>query len=365
MKGKVMGLVVVALFLVSLLPASLAATPGTGPAGLFNNAGSSIGIEVEATGSAPRIYMDPNTRILLHNYANGNVELVERENNYAFQGEQIVWDVVVWDKNGVEDIADVDVSAGTEEDDGSNDIEVECDANGRTDAPGAYGAYDDEGNALAWDVETMRWYTCIFTVETPEADNMHGEMWIVARVIDQDDNVDTVEEDSFFFLNPEIALAVSDESVVFRAADGGAVEPGMRVYSNTFLVESAVEDDSSVMLEVSISGEDFFDPVSSHAKCPVSNVLALTNFAYFATSGDYSTLTNAGSDAEGYDLVPYETGDINDRQFLIDDPNPADAFRPQVLMEGEEYAITLRLDMPRPCKGNFVDGEIFFWGRAI
>src|SRR3990167_7735299 len=52
-------------------------------------------------------------------------ELLERLNNYAFEGEQISWKVLVMDKNGVEKIEDVFATIGDSQGAG-NDIEVNC-----------------------------------------------------------------------------------------------------------------------------------------------------------------------------------------------------------------------------------------------
>src|SRR3989344_9235236 len=53
------------------------------------------------------------------------IKLIERLNNYAFEGEQIVWDVLVMDKNGIEKISDVFVTVGSTQGSG-NDIEANC-----------------------------------------------------------------------------------------------------------------------------------------------------------------------------------------------------------------------------------------------
>ncbi|MEK7765828.1 MAG: hypothetical protein AAB368_06280, partial [bacterium] len=296
----------------------------------------------------------------LYSNAQGNGELIPRQGNYAFEGEQMVWDVVVWDENGIESVTHVDGVVGDVEDmTADDDVEVECIVNGRTDSPYDYtDARDQSGQPLLFDAATMRWYTCTLTVETPESDDFYGEKFLSIRVEDQDGLMSLMTESEFVFLNPVVAIDVTGGPIVFDDGDGdGSVTPGNIAYSGAIIVHSAVDDDSSVELEMAISGTDFYDPISSHARCPDSNVLELTNFRYFATQADYDTNANAGTDIEGYDSIPYETGDISDRQPIIDLNN--------VLDEGAEMTVHFKLSMPQPCVGHFTDGDIYFWGRAI
>src|SRR3989344_4637802 len=181
MKGKLLSVLMVAMFVVALVPTALAATPISVGVGIG-------GIDISTQQFAPRVFMDPDTRILLHNNADGNVELVERQGNYAFEGEQMVWDVVVWDENGIESVTHVDGVVGDVEDmTADDDVEVECIGNGRTDSPYDYtDARDQSGQPLLFDSSTMRWYTCTLTVETPESDDFYGEKFLSIRAEDQD-----------------------------------------------------------------------------------------------------------------------------------------------------------------------------------
>src|SRR3989338_8606523 len=334
MTKKLFSGLVAVLLVLSLLPVSLASTPQVGGA---------VGINLNTGQFAPRVYMDPATRIFRHNAADGGTELVERTQNYAFEGEQLSWDVVVWDKNGREQISNVHVTIGTTQGVG-NQEEVECVQNARVDAPSTIGARDDEGNALAWNANTMLWYTCIFTVE-PQA-SMYGEYFVVGEATDKTGLMGTFDENSYWFFNPNIALNI------IGSIDFGTLMPGQRGYSDTIVVTNAADAGSAVMLNMSISGSDFYDPVSSGARCPTSNVLLLTTFAYYATQGAYSSSTNAGADVEGYDTIPYEVNNDPSFRARIIDANP-------VLNEGGDLAITFRLDLPTPCIGDYSAGNIY------
>src|SRR3989338_10483194 len=114
---KIYSVLVVAMIVLSALPLVAADTPGTG---------TGIGINIDPVDFVPLIWMDPDSRIFRRNPADGSGEAVERVNNYAFEGEQVAWDVLVMDKNGIEKISDVYVTIGSTQGTG-NDIEANCD----------------------------------------------------------------------------------------------------------------------------------------------------------------------------------------------------------------------------------------------
>jgi len=126
-----------------------------------------------------------------------------------------------------------------------------------------------------------------------------------------------------------------------------------------------------------ISGTNFYDSTSSGAKCPVTNELALTNFAYFASSGAYSSTNDVreGLDAQGEDYIAIPLGDrITGASEILCTVgavgtcgyNAKAAYSPgNVLTPGSEVALTFRLNLPEPCNGDFTDGDILFWGEAV
>jgi hypothetical protein len=113
-------------------------------------------------------------------------ELAERHNNYAFEGEKLEWVVLVMDKNKIEEITDVVATIGDQQ--GSyNDIEVECVELHSYALPGE--SIDPSCNARIleeeidqFDDQTMAYYECTLTVETPES--MYGEYYITVEAID-------------------------------------------------------------------------------------------------------------------------------------------------------------------------------------
>src|SRR3989344_2036645 len=155
--------------------------------------------------------------------------LRERVNNYAFEGEQLSFWLLVMDKNGIDKINDVRVTIGDNQGEG-NQWEANCYNNGFTPVSiwPSCNARILEEQITEFDRETMAFYDCIFTVETPES--MYGEYWVTAEVEDLDGNLGTIDENEYWFLNPVIALSVIGD-IVFDDA-----RPGTSSYSETLLV---------------------------------------------------------------------------------------------------------------------------------
>ncbi|MFC1768586.1 hypothetical protein ACFLZX_02380 [Nanoarchaeota archaeon] len=404
---KTSSLLVGLMLVLSLVPVALADTPTTG---------GGVGIGIETEDFVPLIWMDDDSRVVRHNPADGSTLLVERIANYAFEGETIHWDVLVMDKNGIEKISDVYITIGTTQGEG-NDIEANCDLGVFADGEDItrFNPFIDEERLTTLDADTMAIYDCTLSVETSAS--MYGEYWVVAEVEDLDGNLNTFDENEYWFFNPVIALSITGD------IDFDVVRPGTLAYSDTLLVENDADDGSGVLLDMTISGTDFYDPASSGAKCPTMNRLRLNNggaapnyvladadawavsqqeectgydpavhdlsvetevdfLCYYATNGAYhSGQDNTRDDIEGYVGIPYETGDENNRAPIISgDTNPDEFifigddggvigqhsyFAGNVLTPGDEIAITFRIVLPEPCNGDFSDGQIYFWGTAI
>src|SRR3989338_8284236 len=184
-----------------------------------------------------------------------------------------------------------------------------------------------------------------------------------------------MDENEYFFLNPEIRLSV-DGALTFDD-----VRPGTDSYSDTLLVGNYADDGSGVEMDMFISGTDFYDSSSSGAKCPTTNQLELSNFRYFATNGAYSTATDAevdipagrgdrNIDAEGYVNIGYGIGFNDPTPFydgfeILQDQKVGPYYTANILAPGAEMALTFKLSLPEPCNGDFDTGSIYFWGEAI
>jgi hypothetical protein len=316
---------------------------------------------------------------------NDGEEMVERKHNYAFEGEQIHWTVLVMDKNKIDQNIDVFGTIGPSQQGPGNDIEVNCNRIGfqGTDRFNQCNARIQQEH-VEWDEDLMDFFDCTLTVETPES--MAGEFWVTVEAEDADGLLGAMVENEYWFFNPIVSVGIDGELVFDE------VRPGTDAYSETILIRNEAEDGSGVILDMFISGTDFYDSSSSGARCPTTNQLQLDNlmggddftgFRYFATNGAYSTYDDdtvgrAGPtgtprtvDSEGYVNIGYG--------IAFNDPNPFyDGFEiiqdsagfggyyfANHLTPGGEMAVTFKLSLPEPCNGDFDSGSIFFWGEAI
>ncbi len=333
--------------------------------------GTGIGVNIETEKFKPLIWMCDHRIVYDDNVEMGIIcdpddpcELIERIENYAFEGEQIHWEVLVMDKNGIEKIKDVFITVGSSQGTG-NDIEANCKLHhvlvkGEPIGETCHARIGEEWLQYASE-NTMAYYDCVLTVETPES--MAGEYWVTVEVEDLDGLSSTMDENEYWFFNPEIALAI-DGQLSFED-----VRPGSFAYSETITVGNDAEAGSGVLLDMFITGTDFYDSSSSGAKCPTTNQLSLKQFDYFATNGAYGSNKDPRRDAEGYVGICY--GDkfqtsLYDTCEIIQGPKLSGGYYAgNVLSPGAEISMTFRLDLPEPCNGDFDSGQIFFWGEAV
>jgi len=89
--------------------------------------------------------------------------------------------------------------------------------------------------------------------------------------------VGMMDENEYWFFNPVIALDIEGD-MTFHGDDGKeGVRPGSDAYSDTILVGNDADKGSGVLLDMFISGTDFYDSQSSGARCPTTNQLSLDN----------------------------------------------------------------------------------------
>lgn len=316
------------------------------PAVLAVNVGTGITPDINTEDFAPRVWLCD--RSVADDLVEPQLYCAPRLNNYAFEGESITWEVLVMDKNGKEKIADVFATIGDAQGEG-NDIEVNCIRTGRTVSPN----HDCEASILEeevqWNGDLMAVYECTLTVETSES--MYGEYWTTVEAEDMDGLTGTMANNEYWYLNPVIALSI-DGDLTFDE-----VRPGSRATSSTLLVGNDADDGSGVLLDMYISGTDFYDSSSSGAMCPTSNVLNLGAFTYDVVNGQFF------ADDMGItygDTIAQAARIMDGAPFGVPTANPTNFLTP-----GAELAVTFQLDLPEPCNGDFDTGSIYFWGEAI
>jgi hypothetical protein len=356
MKKLLLSLLVMSALVLSVVPGVFAASVGSG-----------LDVTIVTEDFPPQVWQCDHRVVYDDGTEPGRISpdgttLVERLNNYAFEGEQIQWKVLVMDKNGIDKVSDVFATVG-------DDIEANCQR--INDWPRNGAELLDDCNAKiseeeidTFDSSLMSYYLCTLTVETPES--MDGEYAVTVKAEDLDGLTGEMAESEYWNLNPEIALDIQGE------LEFTEVRPGTSSYSTSILVGNDAESGSGVLLDMFISGTDFYDKSSSGAKCPTTNQLSLSAFRYYATSGAYSTHTDSRSDAEGYVPIQYGVG-FNDpapfynRNEIIQSGTLLGGVYSagNVLTPGAEMALTFRLNLPEPCNGDFDTGSIYFWGEAI
>ncbi len=286
-------------------------------------------------------------------------ELIERINNYAFEGEQIKWKVLVMDKNGIDKVKDVYVTVDGE-------IEANCRRIGGTQIDPTCNARILEEEITTFNKDTMSYYECILTIETPES--MYGPADITVEAEDLFGNFGDMDESEHWFLNPSVSLEIQG------GLNFNSLRPGTTEYSGNVILTNGAESDSGVLLDMFISGTDFYDSSSSGAKCPTTNQLSLNRVGYYATNGAYSTLNDMEvgrtCDEEGYCKINYGRGfhDPNkfyDKNEIIQDQKVGPYYTANLLAPGADMSIVFRVEVPEPCVGNFDSGRVYFWGEAI
>lgn len=312
--------------------------------------------------------------------SDGGEALIERSNHYMFEGEQIKWDVLVVDLNGIDNIAKIDtgnedhpnihekvyVTVGQNQGEG-NPIEVICLRAGFQDIFESCNARIEEEH-FVWDPNIMDFFDCTFTVEAPET-GMYGEYWVTVEAEDIDGNKAIMDENEFWYFNPIVSLTI-DGNINFDR-----LTPGKTAYSNEILVRNSVDEGSGVMLDMFISGADFYSS-QDFAFCPEKQKLGLDNFRYYAENGVYSTLNDLevgqerNKDNEGYVNLAYGVGFNDPNPFydgfeIVQQEHNSHYYLGNIIGPDQEMKVKFKLNVPEQCKGDFNDGSIFFWGEAI
>ena len=340
--------------------------------------GSGVTPSITTEEFAPRVWMCDNRIVSDDNNEPGRIflggqELVERINNYAFEGERISWNVLVMDKNKIDQNIDVYATIGDVQGEG-NDIEVNCKRVSSGNISSCNARIGEE-KITKLNSDTMSFFQCTLTVETPES--MYGEYWMTIEAQDGEGNMGTMDENEYWFLNPTVALSI-DGDLTFDD-----VRPGTAAYSDTLLIGNDADDSSGVMLDMFISGTDFYDSSSSGARCSDdTNKLSLSAFRYYVTNGAYNSKMDLGTgrgantkDAEGYlgigysagpgDMAHFDSTYYNSHEILQAQQVGGSYYTANVLAPGAEMALTFKLSLPEPCVGDFDTGQIYFWGEAI
>ncbi len=371
---------------------ALLVMPAVFAAGIGSGIGGTIGVE-----EFPPIVWQCDNRVLTDEEiqpwrcTDQGDEMFERANNYLFDGEKYQVDVVVFDKNKVDELA-VDLILG--QDRGDADYNVNCVEIPRIEDFKDCNARIGEEKITTFDDATMQAYRC--TITALDSEHMAGPYWLTVQADDGTNEPGFYDEATPLYINPVIELAVDG------SLDFSDVRPGTASYSQVSVENNA---EGGVALDMFITGKDWPAADSVLGRCqqvdgttglPITgslvNYLSLGAFRYYAENGAYSTRVDAlddsvyssvirAKDAEGYLNINkqlnagFEEAMFNDAE-IIQAGGPVtdiatcknEGYRANVLNPGAKMALTFRLMLPEPCYGEFEsaeDGSVFIWAEAI
>lgn len=128
---------------------------------------------------------------------------IDRINNSVYEGEEIQWRVLVFNKNGINKIQNIFGVIGRTNGIGNN-IQVNCISNNISNSAGII---DPSCNAKILDEQittffpsAMSYYFCSLKVE--DSKSMNGEYWLTAEAVDMNGISGTPLENRYLFLNP-------------------------------------------------------------------------------------------------------------------------------------------------------------------
>lgn len=316
----------------------------------------------------PNVWMCDNRIVLDGGDYPGRVSgqdenLIERINNYGFEGEQIGWLVLVMDLDGINNIDDVYTATKTNIDSSSiKSVSCEKIYDIDTEIPASCNARIGEDEISEFDENYMSYYSCKYVI--PDFDTLHGQRWITVEVKDKEKLSAYMSEKEFWYFNPIISLSIDENNINFNDLKNGKVS-----YSNNITIKNTVDNNSGVLMDLFISGTDFYDKTNKYSYCDGFNKLSLSRIKYFASNDNgYDTMGISDSDAEGYRSIK-KADSFSSEFYYSNNLIPKDKrdiyYFGNFIAPHQETKLNFKIDIPDRCKGKFDDGSIFIWGEAI
>ncbi len=369
--------------LIAILSAVLLVMPLALAAGDDGTIGGTIGVEdfpLKVWQCGGRILQDEDVQPW--RFTGDGEMLLERNNNYLFEGESYEVDVLVMDKNKIDEVK-VDVVL-----EGAADLSLNCVPNIDTNILPCNARIDEE-EITAFDPLTMSMYTC--RIEIPDTSLAYGIHELTVKAEDHT-GTQTAEYDetSMWFLNPLITVDVTG------LLDFSGVRPGTSEYSNVQVKNMA---EGGVVLDMFILGEDWDSTDPAQGRClqddgvTLLNQLPLSAFRYYVENGAYNSRGDRQIDMQNYDAAITRNADVEGYLNIHKNLNGGfdeDMFAEAEILQENEIAmpglvpggeiwaanwlypgstgmtLTFRLSLPEPCYGNFqnLDGFTII-GEAI
>jgi len=284
-----------------------------------------------------------------------------RFEEYAFAGEQLIWEIVARDLNGADDVSYVKFTV-----DGYTEALCEEISPSESILGNNFDSWTNDqipakGTApQGFDPLFDKLFRCVLTVEP----SWYGESVVNVEAYDQEGAVSTDSISQSWFFNPAVLLDLDTNN----GAPGITYEdgfPGETVFSeNKLMVTNLAE--GGVDLWAFIAADDLTDPTHSGAKCPVSNVLDTDEYM------EYRCKIGTMEDDKWRQMHNKDnTASCNPRRCVGARPLVKDDYLPpgtpaiSVIGNMKTAECQFRLTYPVPCIGDFTEGLIHIIVRAI
>ena len=288
---------------------------------------------------------------------NGCVDVFwNREDEYAFTGEQIEWYVVVRDLNGALDILTAHGTIDGLAEVKCNDVSNERDFTGEfTDqlpqkltAPAGFNYTFDKV------------FHCLITVEP----SWSGESVVNIEAFDQAGSVSTDSISQTWFFNPAVLIDLSTNNGASSISYETGL-PGQTVGSTNKLVITNLAD-GGVHLYPFIGASDLTDPTHTAVKCPLSNVLN-TDGSKLYEGLEYRCKIGSSEDDTWHNIDNKDNSQSCSTEGCLGLDELLPGFPPwdNDLPPLGTAECQFRLTYPVPCVGSFTEGVIYVAVRAI
>jgi hypothetical protein len=289
-----------------------------------------------------------------------------RFEEYAFAGEQLIWEIVVRDLNGADDVSYTKLTVDGYTEALCEEIAPHESILGNGFNQWAYNQIPAKGTAPQGFSETFdRLFRCVLTVEP----SWYGESVVNVEAYDQDGAVSTDSISQSWFFNPAVLLDLDTNN----GAPGITYEdgfPGETVMSeNKLMVTNLAE--GGVDLWAFIAADDLTDPSHSGAKCPVSNVLDVDGYGDWPGMEYRCKIGTMEDDAWRHMHNKDNTAMccpglcVGATPLIMDDQLPPGTPAISVIGNMKTAECQFRLTYPVPCIGDFTEGLIHVIVRAI
>ena len=161
----------------------------------------------------------------------------------------------------------------------------------------------------------------------------------------------------------QVSISIDSNEILFNYVKNSKIS-----YSQDLAIANTAEYGSGVLLDLFITGTDFYDTTNKYSYCDGLKKLSLSRIKFFASKGNYNTRGLPDADDEGYRPIkttePFSSNFYQNKDILPKGP-VGSYFWGNLLSSEEKLNISFKIDIPKYCKGNFNNGSIYLWAEAV